>query len=700
MDFAILRGGVVKGKHYCPNPIVKYGIPAYADSIANPKVKNSPAYNSFWEEQIYYIKNGYTTGGITIPGRYYKFVNFDTIRSITGDNVRPEIHDYQLDYAYLVDHAKKEGGMHNIIMPKARRKAATTMNICMVIDYGYRFELNYKAAIVAGKQVFADVFYDEWRYIDSKSIPEFRIKKLRKGEITEAGWKEETPEGDTIEQGTHNIVYSKTVFSDPNVLKGLFLHDIVLEESGENEHLVEVFNASRDCLMKGSMQYGVMHIYGTGGNMNKGSKGFKKIYYDAPKFNCVQHFIPASVFLHPHYAGATDANGKIIEDIPNLMHLKPYERVGMSDEKRAIEVIKAESDRLLKIGDLEEYFNYGQNNPLNIKEVFRKSSSNNFDVIKLNDQGHAILSAETKKYSKYRLEFVTDDKGQVAVPYEVKAIAAKDDVPEEQCVMILDEGHPMIHWRNLDVAGIDSYDQDQSKQSKSLGAMVVFRRTHNLGERPQWLPVALIRNRPKRKEEFYEQCMMLAIYYNLIGGCLCDARTPMIMKHFQDRGCERFLSKKTKKFSSVNSTESNEYGQSLNRLTRPQMVSVLQSFFFMHTDKVWFPQLIEEALNYDEFEDGSDNDTIDALGLAIMKALDIVSVAEDEEEIAKRNPFNYPTWVQNQNGNMVDEAALIENIKSNPLEKEDAASRYFRMINAVDEEEEGTGAQKNDIYDI
>jgi len=144
MDFAILKPGLIKSKNYCPNPIVKNGIPAYADAINNPKCKGTPAYNQWWEEQLYYIINGYKTGGIHLPGRYYKFVNFDTFRGIAGDNLRAEIHDFQLDYAYLIEQSKKE--RVNIIVPKARRKTVSTMNISMVVDYGYRFELNYKAS--------------------------------------------------------------------------------------------------------------------------------------------------------------------------------------------------------------------------------------------------------------------------------------------------------------------------------------------------------------------------------------------------------------------------------------------------------------------------------------------------------------------------------------------------------------------------
>lgn len=694
MDFAcIARPGLIKSSKFLPNPIVVNGIPSYADAIANPKVKNTPAYNQFWEEQIYYIINGYDTGGIHLPGRYYKFVNFDTFRGIASDAIRAEIHDFQLDYAYLIEQAKAE--RKNIIVPKARRKTVTTMNIGMVVDYGYRFELNYKSAVVAGKQEFADVFYDEWKYLDSKAYQEFRIKRLANGEDTIAGYKEETAEGDKIEAGTRNTIYSRTVFHDANVLKGKFLHDIVLEESGENEKLLEVFSASADCLKRGNVQYGMFHAYGTGGNMNKGSKGFKEMWYEYKKFNCIQLFVPATVFYFPYYAGATDHLGNLVEDIPNLQHLKPHERVGWSDEERAKEFIEAEKERLLKSANLEEYFKYCQNNPTNVKEVFRKTATNNFPIIKLNDQGAEILSQD-RKYHKYKLEYKKNQQGELIMPYEVEAIPAADDVPEAECVMILDEGHPVPGYRWLDVGGVDSYDQDESKTSKSLGAMVVFRRQHNIPNLPSYLPVALIRNRPERKEIFYELSMKLAIYYDLVGTVLIDVRCFLIGQYFKEMGCERFLSKRPKKFESINSQQMNEYGVSLNTYSRPRMVSAIQSYYYMHTHKVWFIQIIEESLNYDEVEIGSDNDTVDALGIALMKDIDMDQVAVDDGDLMAQNPYQYPEWGENKQGHIIDVTASNELSSKEPLGKfEDSFSRYARMLNNPSEDEKN---DPNDSY--
>ena len=70
-DGIILRPPYYKGKGYCTNPIVINGIPKEADSRRDKKVIGTVAWEKFWEEQLHYIHNGYQTGGLWIPGRYY-----------------------------------------------------------------------------------------------------------------------------------------------------------------------------------------------------------------------------------------------------------------------------------------------------------------------------------------------------------------------------------------------------------------------------------------------------------------------------------------------------------------------------------------------------------------------------------------------------------------------------------------------------
>lgn len=126
------------------------------------------------------------------------------------------------------------------------------------------------------------------------------------------------------------------------------------------------------------------------------------------------------------------------------------------------------------------------------------------------------------------------------------------------------------------------------------------------------------------------------------------------------------------------------------------MVGALQTFFFSHVKKVWFYDIIDEGLNYDEFEVDSDNDTIDALGIAIMQLLNQDQVAVNDEELMKNNPYDYPEWGENSDGNLVDKTVVAQMRKDDPLGKyEDYFSRYSRTLKSQDDDEK---EDKSDPY--
>lgn len=676
MRYNIIKSPLVKSKQYCPNPIVRYGIPNYADAISNPKVKDTLAYHQFWEEQLYYIHNGYTTGGITIPGRYYKFVNFDKTQTVKGAGPM-ELHDFQLDFALWVEDLKAR--RKNGFLPKARRKSVSVMTAGMIMDYGWRFNPDYHGAVVAGLDEYSQDFMDKWRYVDMNMVKEFKLHRVDNQDELVAMWKEQSETG-WEENGTKNTVYVRTVNKNANVLKGKFLHDIIMEESGENELLLETFKASEMCLKLGGVQFGTFWIYGTAGNMDKGSKGFKHVHHHLSAYNAEEWYLPGTVFFFPAYAGATDEHGKLVEDIPNLLHLKPHERVGMSDIARAEEIIKAESQRLLETGDMEKFFDYRKENPIDLKEIFRKTVSNNFDVVKLNEQLYKIEGGEVR-YNRWKLNYKMDkNTGAMLQPAQIELEPASPETSEDEVVYILNSGHPIKGWDWLFCAGLDSYDQDEAKRSKSLGSMVVFIRNHNIPDVPSYCPVAVIRNRPKHKEQFYELCLKLAVYYDLKGSVLVDYAKGLVIQYFKDAGFEYLLSRRPKKFESPNSQQTHDYGVSINNYSKPKMVGALQTLFAYHCDKVWFDVILNEALNYDEVEIGSDNDSIDALGIALMKAIDMDFMPVNNDEEPSADPYDYPVWAQDSAGNLVDKAAMRMDDDEPLGEKEDWFSRYARQL--------------------
>lgn len=391
--------------------------------------------------------------------------------------------------------------------------------------------------------------------------------------------------------------------------------------------------------------------HNTAGNVNKGSKDYKYIWEHADEFNMIKFLAPATRFHKPNYGGAT-RNGEIVEQIPNLLLThKKFELIGVEDEKAAKEFILKKSDKLAKSGNKKKYLEYKQNNPLEEKDMFRKTAVNEFDTEKLNDQEY-IVSNSPKKYSRWKLDWVTDkDTGLKKIPLQIIAKPATKDDKEDSTFLILDTGHPLQGYWGLYSIGADSYDQDTSKTSKSLGAACVLIRANTIANAPQLAPVAVLCVRPKRKEMFYEMCLKLAVYYNAQGAFLVDAAKPQIIKYFEENYGQQYLALRPKKFESSNSEQTHVHGVLLTRTSRPQMVSLMDTAIYYNGDQIWFDELINQLQNFDEVEEGSDNDLADAYGISLMQNASMEAPPSNNDDESIDDMFNLHAGTFDRSGN-------------------------------------------------
>jgi hypothetical protein len=410
-DLPIPQPPYIKGKGFDSAPLISKGIPAYADASRDPKVIGTPEYELFWQEQLYRCINGYNTGGIYIPGRFYYYMNFNAMSTIHGV-INPDFCDLHLQLAYIIEWCKAHG--KNLIIGKKRRAGISEFTQKAVIDYGFRFIPAYKAGVAAGQKKYAEDFMKKWQTSDALLANEFKMNILLNNPDEVVSGYKMYEDGKEVKKGIGTEIIVRTMHNNPNMFKGLYLNDAVAEEAGEFDNLCEFISATNDCLMDGDTQVGTFYIYGTGGNVNKGSKDFKKVWENPDDYNAVKFLIAGDRFKKPYYGGAT----RYSKDVTNIPHLlkeyKPYQLIGVEDRKAAMENIMEERARLKK-GDLKKYLEHLQNNPIDEAEIFRKTFSNHFDVQRLNDQQDEI-SRNRDKYSKYKLDWVLNSEGQRAIP--------------------------------------------------------------------------------------------------------------------------------------------------------------------------------------------------------------------------------------------------------------------------------------------
>lgn len=637
---------IIKGKGFLPNPIAKHGIPDYADSKRNPKIKGTVAWEEWWKEQIHYMLNGYQTGGQWISGRYYKYLNFDFISTPGRGFHHPDYVDLDLERSQLIEYAKQNN--MGIISLKARRKGESEQKSKMIFDYGYMFIDKYRGGIAAGLDVHSEGLFLKVQEAQSYKPPELRIRAMKKNPLI-AGW-EVKEFGKWETKGTQNKVRYETFHDKANKFKGEYFNDVVFEEAGEFELLLSSFDQTKACFMVGNKMIGTPFVQGTGGDISKGSAGFMEMWYHPDEFNLMKLFIPATRMYFPFVNGSTDEFGDDNSVTPNLDKLKPFEKIGCEDTEAAKADILKTREKLSKKSNKQAYYEHLRDYPLDERESFLKFSINDFDSDLLNEQAD-VLRTKKPAYKPYILEWEVDEKGEKVYPLKINARVAKKGEEYDIDIFL----HPRPGYTNLDIAGLDSYDLDKSKTSKSLGAMTVYRREHSIDGLDYHLPIASIRTRPKRKEMFYERCLKTAVYYGLYRNVLIDVANPLIIEYFKDNGGEIYLAPRPLSAETTNSEQQHKYGMRFTTFSKPLMISKLQSYIIDHIHKCEFPWIIDELLDYDVEQRDSDWDSADATGLALILDGDISSIPREEEEV-KPNDFDFLEWKSDNDGNFYNKA--------------------------------------------
>lgn len=683
---------LIKGKGFCPNPVAKFGIPKHADSASFPMVLGTQAHEDWWLEQIEYCINGYQTGGIYIPGRYYYYLNFQHITTVGRGNHFPDYVDIDLEFFLLVEEVKRD--FKGIICLKGRRRGLSEKVAKGVIDHGYRFRPEkYSAGIVAGLSDYSEGFFKKVKMSNTTLPPEFRVHELyNDNEQIIGGYEQKTPVG-TQQAGSKNQVVCRTMYLNPAVFKGEYLDDCVFEEAGEFKILLKGYSASKACFAVGTKMVGTPYVYGTGGRISSATKEFQAMWSDPDPYGLVKLLVPGQRMLVGFFIGSKNERGQIEENCPNIVQLakeNDLEReqiMGCEDVEAADEHIVKTLKVLSKAKNREPYYEYFLDNPRNEKACFLKFSGNNFDPEALANQS-LILSEmrDSDMYTKYFLEWDRDDKGEIKAPWKINFLpvtAEEEETREGEFVFVREM--PVPGYENLDVGGGDSYDQDQSRTSKSLGGFVVLRRRGHLHKNPDGtpfghkrFPVLLIRNRPKRKEIFYDNCLKASVAYNLIRNTMFDASKAMVIKWYQDHGGEKFLSFRPKSFESANSEQTHVYGMlnTTSDKSKSQVISIAQSYVIDEIDQCFFPQIVTGFQEYDVEQKDSDWDEVDALMLALVRDAELRGSPEKVDDQEEDDRFAIPDWQLDGNGNPVD----MSTVKTSKNGKQENVGDLFSQM--------------------
>ncbi len=538
--------------------------PAYFSEAARDFVKNGGAYTrapagtrefeEYWAEQDKRCMQGYSVGGVWIPGRYYDYLNFTPIMKVKESTFRAVMHEKK----------DRKGKMSKLDLEKVMEFPMFTeldfewYNLKYIAWMGGKFRTSNQLVTSPGQKHIGcvktrgagfsykeahDGAYNFKHYPGSKSYYFAGVEQY----LTKDGilnkvqpmldfindhcpiWRQNRMVRSTLmhqrasfldklgqERGTMSEILGQVV-DDPNKTRGKRGRKITFEEAGSFKKLKQALAISLGSIRDGSIYIGQASVFGTGGEEGPGIEGLEDIFgqpeiYDMLEFmnvwdenatqESVGYFVPFYKADYPFIL----PNGKIDEE--------------SSRRENAVQRKKLE-----KAKDYRELDRFVAEYPENPGEALKRISGNPFNIQDI-DRQIKLLQTDAEllgmlRYGRYkrlkdRVLFEVLPK-HIAKPIEDYPHGRLSEEDMRGCVTVASapwkdkDGHtPEGMYKVI----IDPYAIEDAEDQTSLYVAVVMKQYNEYNNIDADLPHAWYEGRPAQLSEAYEQALALAIDYN------------------------------------------------------------------------------------------------------------------------------------------------------------------------------------------
>ena len=267
------------------SPVINEGL-----TTAHPQ---SYEYRAWWVEQKRRCLEGYTVGGVYIPGDYYWYLNFWKIRGKdkkTGRKtlIAPRFLDMDLEYFLAIEEARKAG--KHMVVTKARQKGFSEKHAALM-GKEFTFFPHSQTIITAGEEKYSNATMRMCiRGLNSlKDTEFFKRRQPDTLDYVQARYKV-IVDGVTHWRGIHSEIYNITSKNNPQATIGKSPSLIIFEEAGKFPGLVESFKYIQPALeAEGGEKTGFAIIVGTGGDMEKGAAELEEMFYNPDAYDMMSY---------------------------------------------------------------------------------------------------------------------------------------------------------------------------------------------------------------------------------------------------------------------------------------------------------------------------------------------------------------------------------------------------------------------------
>jgi hypothetical protein len=465
-----------------PNIITKNS-PKWVEPPPKPIFKTTLDRQKYWEEEKRRWIEGYGDGYSHISGLHYYYLTVGHLKDGSdGTIIKPSYRDCD-DWIINTLHDGFWNLKYHVLLSKRREIGATSLGSGLLPSYTMRmFPSSTFGMTSCDQDRIGKAYYDKTMvFLDEMDID---IKPRKdKGNETKQNiymrleWKA-NEEGSSVLR--YSDLFAKETTATELAAKGFSgtrMRAAYFDEFPLHKRKRNLLSSSRSCFMKGADQSGFCFAAGTieEGITPEQIAELQQLVQDSEYLNFKFLFAPAwwGLFMNEN---------------------------GESDEKKGVEWVMKEREKLDKLEDKSFLNAFIKNYPLNIEEIFELGGSSQWDEYAINNINKRAIEIP-KENNPIHLHRLDDFQSSVKATPDKKGK-----------VRILEHPKPNVKYI-LGVDGIMTSELSSSSTDASNYALCVMKGVDPSSEL-QFAPVALYTERPKSIEDANKIALSTLKYYN------------------------------------------------------------------------------------------------------------------------------------------------------------------------------------------
>jgi len=656
--------------------------------------RGTTEYIKFWEEEQERCINGYTASdGDRITGYYYFYLNYCPILRIVNrltvdkdgkqHNKRgseltfPDFYDYDYYYYNSVQLAEDEG--KHLCVIKSRRKGYSYKGGSMACRNYYLIPNSKTYVYASNKQYLTEdgILTKAWEYMDfiDKNTAWGKKRTVSTTMRRRAAYIITDEFGNKIECGYKSEIIGVSLKDNPDALRGKRAKLILFEEGGTFSELGAAWQIARPSVEQDGLTFGLMIVWGTGGDEGSAFATLKDMFYHPDGYNCLgfkniwddDYSDNKCGFFIPQYTNLDNrdefGNRIYMDNDGNTIH-KPSLQFILEERRKVTETATSTTaiDR------------YVAERPVTPKEAMLEFNGNIFPKKEMQMQLSYIRTNKKLHNQKHIGDLVWEQGIPKWIPKKTGDITQyplpKDADPTGSIVIW---EHPMKDPPiGLYIAGCDPYDHDQSG-TNSLGSTFIYKRIQSFEEYYE-MPVAEYTGRPETAEAYYENVRKLLVYYN--ARLLYENERKGIFPYFTSKHCDYLLADQPDIIKDIvgKSGVNRQKGIHMSKPIKDWMEGLIKEWLCeeyapgkKNLTKLLSEPLLEELISYN---DTGNFDRVIAFGLLMVYREQLHNLhVKDKKKVQKKlDLFGSPIFSDTWWGNTKDDS--IDNDRTNTTTEE------------------------------